>query len=105
MKYNSGCFCGPCDNIKRQDKETQKMDFALQEAAKAWCGAKTSSKLMDAELAQEFANILIKHMYEPHLGCATTKELLDEIYARSNLEYSTYYTDCDDIFNPGENNE
>lgn len=67
--------------------------FARQEAAKAWCGEKTKDKTMDADLAEEFAKILIDHMYAPHLGCATTGELLAEIMARVDLEYKTMDSD------------
>lgn len=63
--------------------------FARQEAATAWCQEKTSNKEMDAELAEEFAKILVEHMYAPHLGCATTEELLDEVKARVELKYKT----------------
>jgi hypothetical protein len=33
---------------------------ALQLAATAWCGEKTSGKVMDPELAEEFAKILMR---------------------------------------------
>jgi len=33
-------------------------EFALQKAAQAWCKPKTENKIMDPELAEEFANIL-----------------------------------------------
>jgi len=59
------------------------MVLARMEAAKAWCGEKTSTKVMDPELAEEFAQILVVHMYEPHLGCAKTSEMLAEVQARS----------------------
>ena len=71
----------------------RRMGFARQEAAAAWCGKNTSGITMDAELAEEFARILIDHMYAPHLGCATTKELFGEIMARievrGDLNYKT----------------
>ena len=67
----------------------RRMTFARQEAAKAWCAASTSSIEMDVALAEEFARILLPHMYAAHLGCATTGELLDEISARVDREYST----------------
>ena len=67
----------------------RRMVFARQEAATAWCGKKTNYKTMDANLAEEFAEILVKHMYEPHLGCATTGEIIEELKARSDLDYKT----------------
>lgn len=69
------------------------MVFAREEAGKAWCGKKTSKKVMDAELAEEFAKILVVQMYEPKLGCATTGRLIEEIKTRiemdGKLDYKT----------------
>lgn len=69
--------------------QEERLSFAREEAAKAWCGGKTSIKEMDVELTEEFAKILVGHMYKPHLGCATTGELLNEITARVDLKYKT----------------
>ena len=69
------------------------MVFARQKAAQAWRSGKTKSKKMDMELAEEFARIICKESYEPHLGCASTKELIDEIKARSDLSHKTI-PDC-----------
>ena len=74
--------------MKKEEHE-RRMRFAREEAAKAWCGEKAKDITMDAGLAEEFAKILVKHMYEPHLGCATTGELLAEIMERVDLEYKT----------------
>lgn len=73
-------------SIPKKEME-RRMVFARQEAAQAWCEEKTSNKVMDPELAEEFAKILVKHMYEPHMGCASTGEMLDEIKARVNCGY------------------
>ena len=62
----------------------RRMVFAREEAVKAWRGGEIIS-----DLAEEFAKILVYHMYEPHLGCATTRELLKVIEMRSNLDYTT----------------
>ena len=70
-------------------EEQRRMVFARQEAAKAWCTESTKTKIMDTELAQAFAEILVVHMYEPHLGCATTGQLLEEIKAQVDLDYTT----------------
>ena len=82
--------------MKKEEQE-RRMRFAREEAAKAWCGEKTKDKTIDADLAEEFAKILVKHMYEPHLGCATTGELLEEIKTRieidGNLDYRTIDSD------------
>ena len=69
--------------------EEEKMKWAREEAAKAWCCPTTAALEMNPTLAEVFSRILVKHMYEPHMGCATTGELIDEIKARSNLNYRT----------------
>ena len=56
--------------------------FCLEKAAQAWQGDKTSSKVMDSELAIEFAIILDGVWSQPWLGNATTEELLEELKAR-----------------------
>ena len=66
-----------------------KMPFARELAAQAWCKEKTRDKTMDADLAEAFAELPVKEMYDPHLGCATTEELLDEVKARVDLKYKT----------------
>lgn len=78
--------------MKEEQKNEHRMVFARRMAARAWCREKTSGKTMDPELANEFAKILSVHMYKPHLGCATTRELLAEITARVSggpLDYRT----------------
>ena len=76
------------EKMKKEEHE-RRMGFAREEAAKAWCGEITQHLTMDPELAEEFAKILVEHMYAPHLGCATTGEIIEELKARSNLEYKT----------------
>ena len=44
---------------------------------------------MDSELAMAFAEIIDGISNEPRLGCATTRELIDELSARSDLDYRT----------------
>ena len=67
------------------DKEHERrMVFAREEAGKAWYGEKTIEKVMDTDLAMKFAEILVKHMYAPHLGCASTRELFTELEARQD---------------------
>ena len=73
------------------------MNLAMQEAAGAWQGEKTEKTIMDVELAEEFAKILVKHMYAPKLGCATTREILEELRTRiemdGKLDYKTIDSD------------
>jgi len=81
----------------RKEELERRMVFARQEAATAWCGEKASKKTMDSNLAEEFAEILVKHMYAPHLGCATTGELIEELKVRieisGELDYKTINSD------------
>ena len=74
--------------MKKEEYE-RRMVFARQRAAQAWCAEETKDKTMDAELAEAFATILVIIMYEPHLGCATTGEIIEELKARSDLDYKT----------------
>jgi hypothetical protein len=63
--------------------------LALEKAAQAWCRPQTGHIVMDVVLATAFAEILDEVWTKPWLGNATTKELLDEIAARSDLSYRT----------------
>ena len=68
----------------------ERKTLALQTAAQAWCEPTTENKVMDHELAKVFADILVRETWKPNLGCATTKELLEEITARiDDLDYKT----------------
>lgn len=71
------------------EEKTRRMRFAREEAASCWCGPTTSHIPMDVVLAEAFAVKLVAQMYAPHLGCATTGELLEELKARSDLSYKT----------------
>lgn len=72
-----------------QTEYRRRMIFARQRAAQAWCVANTSHLEMDGNLAEAFAHILVKEMYKPNLGCASTGELIEEISARVDLNYRT----------------
>lgn len=78
--------------MKKKEYKRRLM-FAQHKAAKAWCGKNTSHKIIDIDLMNEFAKILVFHMYEPHLGCAKTSELKAEIKARCGREKATI--DCE----------
>ena len=66
-------------------------------AAGAWCDSRTAKTVMDVVLCEVFAEILDAEMSKPNLGCATTGQILDELRARSNLEYSTvFHEQCDE---------
>lgn len=68
-----------------------KMPFAREKAAQVW------GKTVDAKRVELIAEILVQEMYAPHLGCATTRELLEEITARievnGKLDYMTIMED------------
>mgnify|MGYP001618068886 CR=1 FL=1 len=65
------------------------MVLAREKAAQAWCEESTKNKVMDPDLAEAFARILNEVWSKPWLGNATTRELIAEISARVDLDYST----------------
>ena len=69
----------------------EKIQYAREKVAQAWCKEKTKHKDMDPSLAEEFAKILIQEMYAPHLGCAMTKELIDEVKTRIEMDGKLHY--------------
>ena len=79
----------------KKEEEESRMNFALQEAAGAWQGEKTEKTIMDVDLAEEFAKVLVKHMYAPHLGCATTGEILEELKTRIEMDGKLGYRTID----------
>ena len=62
---------------------------SIERAAQAWCDPRTENRVMDAELAYVFAEIIDEIWSKPWLGNATTRELIEELSARSNLDYKT----------------
>lgn len=62
-------------------------------AASVWTKEDTKSKVMDVDLAEAFAEILDAEMSKPNLGCATTGQMLDEIKARVDCNYSTVFAE------------
>ena len=75
---------------KPMDEELERrMVFARERVAQAWCDKETSGVEMDSRLAEAFARRLVVEMYKPNLGCATTGEILDELRARCDVNYST----------------
>ncbi len=80
--------------MKKEEQE-RRVDLAMQEAALAWCGERTRGTDMDVNLAEEFAKILVKHMYSPKLGCATTREILEELKTRIEMDGKLDYRTID----------
>lgn len=80
---------------------------ARERAAQAWCTPETKGITMNMVLCETFANILDEEWYKPRtvedeaekpgikarLGYATTRDLLNELYARieisGGLDYRT----------------
>ena len=60
-------------------------------AAQCWCDKRTEKKAMDVVLCEVFAEMLDTQMQCANLGCATTGQLLREIMARVDLNYSTVF--------------
>jgi len=68
-------------------------ELARQRAAHAWCTPETEHIEMDVILGEAFADILEEECSKPRLGCATTREILEELTARTEvngqLDYKT----------------
>ena len=71
------------------DKNKDLSPLAIEKASSAWQTPETSGIQMDVRLATAFAKILDEVWSKPWLGNATTKELLDEVSARVDLDYKT----------------
>jgi hypothetical protein len=84
-KYHFSSHPLSSQNVSDEEYE-RRFNFALGEVASAWCQPQTGDIQMDIILAEEFARILVFHMYEPHLGCARTSELQEEIDLRKGRE-------------------
>ncbi len=56
--------------------------------ARGWCHPETENRVMDAVLAgaiTEEVATLVRGDRKAYLGCATTKELIDELAARADV--------------------
>jgi len=71
------------------------MKFARHEAAKAWCQPTTKNIEMIPELAEAFAEIIHEIWSQPWLGTATTRELIDEIRTRIEMDGKLDYRTVD----------
>ena len=105
--------------IKREEisggdrcEEVKVSELARQKAVQAWCTPETEGIVMDLELAKAFARIIDKIWSLPWLGNATTKELLNEIAARIEMDGKLDYRTVDepnvfgeDGYKKGEENE
>ena len=58
-------------------------------ATEAWTKEDTRNIPMDVRIAAELVKIFDRELSKPNLGNATTRQLLEEIAARSDLDYKT----------------
>jgi hypothetical protein len=92
-KRRERVFADFINKSKRRAAEVERRCVCAREAAvAAWTTPETEKTVMDVVLAQAFADILMKHMYAPHLGCATTRALLEELKARAEVDGSIDYS-------------
>jgi hypothetical protein len=59
--------------------------------ARGWCSPKNARKVMDSDLAEAIAREVWDMLNPPNLGCATTRELLAELQARTEVDGSAGY--------------
>ena len=71
------------------EEHERRMKYAREKTRLAWCQPSTIKIARNSVLAEEFAKILVIEMYASHLGCASTKELLEECMARMEGFYKT----------------
>ena len=78
------------------------IESALQKVAQCWCDPRTSGTVMNPDLAEVMAEMLLAEVQTPigpMLGCATTREIFDELKTRIEMEsgnlmeYKTIETD------------
>ena len=57
--------------------------------ARGWCDEKNGKKTMDSDLAMAIVDeveTLLKTDEHPRLGCATTRNLIEELFARLDID-------------------
>lgn len=65
-------------------------------AAQAWTKPKTEKLVLNQNLEEAFAEILDGVLLAPHLGCATTEDLIDELRARCEVNGTLGYRTIDE---------
>ena len=78
------------------EKKNEASELARQKAAQAWCTPETERTVMDPVLAEAFTKTLDEIWSQPWLGNATTKELLEEISARIEIDGKLDYRTVDE---------
>jgi len=74
------------------------IDLCKQKAAQAWCTNATEGLSMNVALCNAFADVLEEIWSQPWLGNATTKQLLEELSARGEIDGVMDYRPVDDPF-------
>ena len=72
-------------------------ELARQRAAQAWCEPNTKNITMIPELAFAFSDIIDEIWSKPWLGNATTRELLEEIKTRIDMDGKLDYRTAEAI--------
>ena len=82
----------------------QPSEGSIERSAQAWCDPRTSNIEMNTELAYVFAEIIDDIWSKPWLGNATTRELIEELSERSDLDYRTVDEpgDCSKLISPND---
>lgn len=88
IPHPSTILINEAEMVDKQELE-RRMIFAREKASQAWCTEETKFIEMNPALLEAFARILVVNSYAPHLGCATTGQMLREIAARVDLDYKT----------------
>lgn len=68
--------------------------------ARGWCSPENTHKVMDADLADAISREVWDMLNPPNLGCATTRELLVELTARTETDGSALYRTVDGGVDP-----
>jgi hypothetical protein len=63
-------------------KKDEQMTLARMEVSRAWCGKKTSKTIMDPDLAEEFAGILVNYMFKggETIEMINTRKVINSIF-------------------------
>lgn len=68
-----------------------RLEELTEAVARGWCHPDNAEKVMDTDLAEaiidEVLPLLVKAEVGPHLGLATTRELLAELTARIETDF------------------
>ncbi len=75
------------------------LEWAKEKVVQCWCDPRLQHRTLDVELVEVISEMVDRETSVPRLGCATTKELFQELMARIEMEpgdlmgYRTIETD------------